>query len=76
MEERKKNFEERRKRNEEKRKQQLEQLEKDVRDGQFGVQIFYPDYLENRTKKKREYDPYALEHEVMEMCVTCGCGIF
>ena len=76
VEERKKKLEERRKRNEEKKKQELERLEQDVRDGQFGVQIYYPDYLQRKTRNNQQDDRFRLEHEVMEMCVTCGCNIF
>ena len=76
VEERKRNIEERRKKNEEKRKQQMERLEQDIRDGQFGIQLVYPDYLNRRTRTNRQDGIFSLEQEVMDMCVTCGCNIF
>ena len=69
-------MEERRKKNEEKRKQQMERLEKDIRDGQFGIQLVYPDYLNRKTRTNRIDGIFSLEQEVMDMCVTCGCNIF
>ena len=76
VEDRKKALEERRKINEEKRKQEMERLEQDIRDGQFGINVFYPDYLQRRNRNNQQDDKYRLEHEVMEMCATCGCNIF
>ena len=76
VEERKKNIEERRKMNEEKRRQQMERLEQDIRDGQFGIQLVYPDYLNRTTRTRRQDGIFSLEQEVMDMCVTCGCKIF
>ena len=73
---RKKALEEQQRMNAEKRKQQLERLEQDVRDGQFGIQIVYPDYLKRKPKTNNQDGIFSLEQEVMEMCVTCGCNIF
>ena len=70
------NVEERKRNYEEKRKQKLERLEQDIRDGQFGIQIYYPDYLDRRTKKNKTQGDFPLEQEIVEMCVTCGCNIF
>ena len=76
MEQRRKNFEERQKRNLERRKQQLQQLQQDANNRNYGVQVFYPDYLQRRTKKTRTDGNFSLEQEMMEMCTTCGCNIF
>ena len=76
VEERKKSLEERQRINAERRKQQLEKLEQDIRDGQFGIQIVYPDYLKRKTRTNRQDGIFRLEQEVMEMCVTCGCNLF
>ena len=72
IEGRKKAFEERQKR----RKKHLEKLEQDVRDGQFGVQVVYPDYIGNRTRKNNTNGIFSLEQEIEEMCVSCGCFIY
>ena len=54
----------------------MERLEQDIRDGQFGIQLVYPDYLNRRTRTNRQDGIFSLEQEVMDMCVTCGCNIF
>ena len=72
IEGRKKAFEERQKR----RRKHLEKLEQDVRDGQFGVQVVYPDYIGNRTRKHNTNGVFSLQQEIEEMCVSCGCFIY
>ena len=75
-EERKKNWEERQRMEQEKRKQEMDRLEQDIRDGQFGIQLVYPDYIKRKPKRNTTDDKYRLEHEVMEMCASCGCNIY
>ena len=76
IEGRKKAFEERQRKHQERRKKQLENLEQDVRDGQFGIQVVYPDYLEKRTRRNNTTTIFSLQQEIEEMCITCGCYIY
>ena len=61
---------------EERRKKQMERLEQDIRDGQFGIQIYYPDYLKRKPKEIQQQEDLGFTQEVVEMCTTCGCNIF
>ena len=74
-EERRRYMEERRRIDEERRKQQMAMLQQDTH-GQFGIQLVIPDYIKRKPQKNINDDKYRLEHEVMEMCTSCGCYIF
>ena len=54
----------------------MDRLEQDIRDGQFGIQLVYPDYIKRKAKRNTTDDKYRLEHEVMEMYASCGCNVF
>ena len=75
-EERRRYMEERRRIDEERRKQQMAMLQQDITHGQFGIQLVIPDYIKRKPQKNINDDRYRLEHEVMEMCTSCGCYIF
>ena len=76
LDQRRKALEERHRRNLERRKQQLEQMKQDANNGDYGLQIIYPDYMINRTRQTNNIGEFSLQQEIMEMCTTCGCNIF
>ena len=66
----KKTVEERKKIEQKKREKELERLEKE-KENEFGVPIYYPEYLIDRNKNKR----YQTQEE-NGVCLTCACNIF
>jgi len=72
---RKRKLEESQRISQERRKKQMERLEQSIRDGQFGIQISYPDYMKRSQRQIHQQDQLGFNQDIIDVC-TCGCNIF
>ena len=75
IQKRKRKLEESQRIAQERRKKQMERLEQSIRDGQFGIQISYPDYMKRSQRQIHQQDQLGFNQDVIDVC-TCGCNIF
>ena len=75
IQKRKRKLEESQRIAQERRKKQMERLEQSRRDGQFGIQISYPDYMKRSQRQIHQQDQLGFNQDVIDVC-TCGCNIF